>query len=343
MRLGKILWLAAAATACGGTAPGAGRAPGPDATGEGSVAEVVAPSSPEGFRYPLVENQAFAYHRFDSMITVHPGGRTQVETFGRTAYLRVTLRDSLVVPVTDSTADSTETLPPVLSYVARITLDSIHQDPRSTMRQPALDSVRGASWQVLMAPTGGVGNITVGPASTVGQSLSGELARLLYPPVPRTGAAIGAQWSDSSESEIGGLSVAQTERALTRYHVPEQDLDSAPAILRVEGRADLVRWGMEERGGRAIELEGTGVDSITFYLGAGGRFAGAEGADSVAMTFTIPAVGQSVPVYQIGRYWLREMPADSAPEMPDDSAKEVSEDSANELPEDTANEVPEDH
>lgn len=335
MRSGTILWLAAAATACGGTAPGAGRAPSPDATGEVALAKVIAPSSPEGFRYPLVENQAFAYQRFDSMITVHPGGRTQVETFGRTAYFRVTLRDSLVMPARDSTADSTETLPPVLSYIASITLDSIHQDPRSTMRQPALDSVRGASWQVLMAPTGGVGNITVAPMSTVGQSLSGELARLLYPRVPRTGAAIGARWSDSSESKIGGLSVAQTERALTRYHVPEQDLDSATATLRVEGRADLVRWGTEQRGGRAIELEGTGVDSITFYLGAGGRFTGAEGADSVAMTFTIPAVGQSVPVYQIGRYWLREIPADSA--------TEVLADSVNDVPQDSANEVPEDH
>jgi hypothetical protein len=88
-------------------------------------------------------------------------------------------------------------------------------------------------------------------------------------------------------------------------------------MLRVEGRASLVRWGKEERGGRAIELEGTGVDSISFYFGAGGRFAGAEGTDSVAMTFTIPAVGQSVPVYQIGRYQLRELSADSTAEVSD--------------------------
>ena len=306
-----VLWLAATAVACGGTGGGAGRTPGPEAGGEEAVVETIAPSSPEGFHYPLVENQAFTYQRFDSLITVHPGGETQVETFGRTAYLQVSLRDSLVVPARDSTADSTETLPPVLWYVARIVLDSINQDPRSTMRQPALDSVRGASWQVLMAPTGGVGTMTVDPGSTVGQSLSGELARLLYPRVPQTGAAMGAQWSDSSESEIGGLSVAQTERALTLYHVPEQDLDTVPSMLRIEGRARIVRWGREERGGRTIELEGTGVDSISFYFGAGGRFAGAEGADSVAMNFTIPAVGQSVPVYQIGRYQLRETPAES--------------------------------
>jgi len=312
-----ILWLVAPAVACGGAGSGTGRAPGPDATGEEAVAEVIAPSSPEGFHYPLIENQTFTYQRFDSLITVHPGGRTQVETFGRTAYLRLTLQDSLVVPPVDSTADSTETLPPELFYVARVTLDSIHHDPRSTMRQPALDSVRGASWQVLMAPTGGVGTTTVDPGSTVGQRLSGELARLLYPLVPRTGAAIGAQWSDSSESEIGGLSVAQTERARTLYHVPEQNLDTVPPMLRVEGRASLVRWGREERGGRVIELEGTGVDSISFYFGAGGRFAGAEGTDSVAMTFTIPAVGQSVPVYQIGRYQLREMSADSTGEVSD--------------------------
>jgi hypothetical protein len=303
--------LAAAAVACGGTGGGTSRTPGPDAGEEVAVAEAGAPSGPLGFHYQLVEDQPFTYQRFDSMITMHPGGKTQVETFGRTAYLRVTLRDSLIVPAGDSTADSTDTLQPVLWYVARVVLDSIHQDPRSTMLQPALDSVRGASWQILMAPSGGVGTMTVDPGSTVGQSLSGELARLLYPRVPLTGVAKGAQWSDSSESEIGGLSVAQTERALTRYHVPEQHWDAVPTMIRIEGRARIERWGKEERGGRIIELEGTGVDSISFYFGAGGRFTGAEGADSVAMTFTIPAVGQSVPVYQIGRYRLSETPSES--------------------------------
>lgn len=313
-----VLLLAMGMTACGGTRSGTGRLPGADATGEEAIAEVVAPSGPEGFHYPLVENQAFTYHRFDSLITVHPSGETQLQTFGRTAFLRVTLRDTLVVPPPDSTADSTEALPSVSSYVASITLDSIQQDPLSTMRQPALDSVRGTSWQVLLAPAGGVGIVAVGPGSTVGQSLSGELARLFYPRIPHTGAAIGAQWSDSSQSQIGGLSVAQTERALTQYHVPEQDLEVVPPVLRVEGRASLERWGREERGGRAIELEGTGVDSITFYFGSGGRFAGAEGADSVAMTFTIPAVGQSVPVYQIGRYRLLEIRAEPMDEASQD-------------------------
>ncbi len=310
---GVVVCLVAAAAACGGgTGSGAVRTPNPDAGTETAATGAVAPSGPEGFHYQLVEDQAFTYQRFDSLITMHPGGKTQVETFGRTAYLRVTLGDSLVVPASDSTADSMETLLPVLWYVARVVLDSIHQDPRSTMRQPALDSVRGASWQILMAPTGGVGTMTVDPGSTVGQSLSGELSRLLYPLVPLAGATMGAQWSDSSESEIGGLSVAQTERALTLFHVPEQqDEDTVPTMLRIEGRARIERWGTEERGGRTIQLEGTGVDSISFYFGAGGRFAGAEGADSVAMTFTIPAVGQSVPVYQIGRYQLRETPPES--------------------------------
>jgi hypothetical protein len=99
------------------------------------------------------------------------------------------------------------------------------------------------------------------------------------------------------------------------YHVPEQDWDTVPTVIRIESRASLVRWGREERGGRTIELEGTGVDSISFYFGSGGRFSGAEGADSVAMTFTIPAVGQSVPVYQIGRYQLRETLAESADQV----------------------------
>lgn len=299
--------------ACGGTGAGSNPDTRPSPADE-TVDAVVDPEGPAGFRYPLVSGQAFSYERFDSLITVHQGGNTEIQTFGRTAYFRVTLLDSLMAPPADSQADSNSavgdsanTADPVQTYLATIVLDSIRQDPRSTMRQPALDSVQGASWTVLMAPTGGVGQVVVAATSTVGQALSGELARLLYPAVPSTGAAIGATWSDSSESEIGGLSVAQTERALTKFHVPEQDLGAAPQVLRVEGRADLVRWGREERAGRTIELEGTGVDSVTFFFGAGGRFVGAEGADSVAMTFNIPAVGQSVPVYQVGRYRVREM------------------------------------
>ncbi len=296
-----------ALTACGtGARSGTAAGPGPDETGPETVADVVAPTSPEGFRYALMQQQPFTYHRFDSVITIHPGGATQLQTFGHTAYLKVTVRDSLLLTQVDSTSDSTAAVDSVPSYVAHFTLDSIRQDPRSSLPQPALDSVRGARWRVVMTPRGGVGTVTVEDGSSIGENLSGELARLFFPIVPRRGAAIGSQWTDSTTARIGGRSVPQTERSTIAFHVPMQDLTDQP-VLRIEARADLERHGSEDRDGRIIELAGTGIDSTSYFLGPHGRFLGAEGADSVAMTFTIPAVGQSVPVYQMGHYRLEQV------------------------------------
>ena len=298
--------LGLAACASGGSS-GSTRA-GPvsvDREGE-TVDEVVAPSRPEGFRYALMERESYTYHRFDSVITIHPGGATEVQTFGHTAYLTVTLIDSLLVLEPDSLSDSTATADSVSRYVARFTLDSIRQDRRSSLPQPALDSVRGAEWNVVMTPRGGVGTVTVESGSSIGENLSGELARLFFPVVPPSGAAVGTEWTDSVDTHIGGRSVPQTERSMISYHVPLQDLSAEP-VLRIEARADVERKGSEDRDGRVIELAGTGVDSTSYFLGPRGLFLGAEGADSVAMLFTIPAVGQSVPVHQMGHYRLEHV------------------------------------
>jgi hypothetical protein len=277
--------------------------PGPDDGEPETVADVVAPTHPEGFRYALMQRVPFTYHRFDSVITIHPGGATQLQTFGHTAYLKVTVRDSLLLVPQDSLVGSS--LDSVQRYVAHFTLDSIRQDRRSSLPQPALDSVRGARWSVITTPRGGVGTITVSDGSSIGENLSGELARLFFPIVPQSGAAIGTQWTDSTEAKIGGRSVSQTERSAIAYFVPIQDLTDQP-VLRIEARAEVERRGSEDRDGRIIELAGTGIDSTSYFLGPHGRFLGAEGADSVAMTFTVPAVGQSVPVYQMGHYRLEQ-------------------------------------
>ncbi len=269
-----------------------------------TVDEVVAPDDPAGFSYPAGTNQRFGYYRFDSLVTVHPGGQTQVQTFGRTAYLNVAVLPDSALP--DSSSGDSVAAGALMRVEFR--MDSITQDPRSTLRQPALDSVSGAAWYAIMAPNGGLGQVTVTRGALIGENLSGELIRLFYPAIPQQGAAIGSTWTDSSEAMIGGLTVNQRERALVNFRVPDQDADT---LLVVYGEAVLSRTGVEEREGQRIEAAGSGVDSTQYRFGPGGLFWGASGADSVAMTFTIPAVGQSVRVYQYGRYSLRPLPADS--------------------------------
>ncbi len=297
--------VAAGLLACGsGAASGTG-GPFPLDRSSDTVDEVVAPENPEGFSYPSGTAQRFDYYRFDSLITVHPGGRTQVQTFGRTAYLRV----SVGPDTSGAGAGAVDSAPGGPMLLVEFYLDSITQDPHSSLRQPVLDSVTEARWTALMAPNGGLGDIDVTRGALIGENLSGELARLFFPVVPRLGAAIGSSWTDSSEAMIGGLSVNLTEQALVTFQVPPQEADTQ---LIVQGRALVSRRGAEERGGQRIEARGTGVDSTSYRFGPGGAFWGASGADSVAMTFTVPAVGQSVTVYQLGRYRLARPVADSS-------------------------------
>lgn len=267
----------------GGGGPAGGNTPGP------VVTEVTPPAGDEGFRYPLTGDR-FSYVRFDSLVTTHQGGITQVQTFGRTAFLTVRTE-----------ADSGG------GYRVFFVLDSIRRDPRSTMFQPALDSAQGVRWSALMAPSGGLDSVRVEGGSTLAANLSGELSRLFFPAIPSAGLAIGSEWDDTAQVVIGGLAVSLTEHANTHYRVPEQTVPKDRPSLRIEALARLDRTGADSSTGRVIEASGGGTDSTLFYLGRGGQFLGVEGADSVGMVFTVPAVGQSVPVQQYGRYRIQRV------------------------------------
>jgi hypothetical protein len=173
------------------------------------------------------------------------------------------------------------------------------------MFQPALDSAQGVRWSALMAPSGGLDSVRVEGGSTLAANLSGELSRLFFPAIPAAGLAIGSEWDDTAQVVIGGLAVNLTEHASTHYRVPEQTIPREQPSLQIEALAQLSRTGADSSTGQVIEATGTGVDSTLFRLGQGGRFLGVEGVDSVGMVFTVPAVGQSVPVQQYGRYRIR--------------------------------------
>jgi len=290
---------AAGVVGCAAGAGGYGVGGGGNAPGA-VVTEVTPPAGEEGFRYPMTAER-FEYERFDSLITTHQGGITQVQTFGRTAFLSVRTEP-------DSGG----------GYRVFFALDSIRRDPRSTMFQPALDSAQGVRWSALMAPSGGLDSIRVEGGSTLAANLSGELSRLFFPAIPAGGLAIGSEWDDTAQVVIGGLSVNLTERASTHYRVPEQTVPREEPSLRIQGLAQLARTGADSSTGQVIEATGAGIDSTLFFLGQGGRFLGVEGADSVGMVFTVPAVGQSVPVQQFGRYRIRRE-AEPEEQRPDEN------------------------
>ncbi len=276
-----------------GTSPRVSDRPGPGPAPGAPGAEAALEPSPDGdpIRYHPGSQGAYRYYRLDSLDYQLPGGASQLQTYGRTAYLNVA-----IVPF-----DS--------AYRVHFHLDSVTQDP-TTMRQPALDSVGPMSWVADMGPNGGLRNFQVTPATPFGENLSSELARRFFPAQPAGGAYPGRTWTDSSEVRIGGLSVTQTERAIIRSEALLASDSTEAYHLRIESTADLERQGSSTQTGQIIEAFGNGVDSTTYFLAEAGSFLGAQGTETFDLLFTVPAVGQSVPVHQVGRYSIARIPGD---------------------------------
>ena len=102
-----------------------------------------------------------------------------------------------------------------------------------------------------------------------------------------------------------GVSLNQTERAVTRS-VAATTEDSLG--IRIQGAAVLERRGTSTQTGEVIEAAGNGVDTTTFFLGPGGLFLGSAGKEQLDLVFTIPAVGQDVPVRQVSHYRITRFP-----------------------------------
>jgi hypothetical protein len=237
------------------------------------------------FSYRADSAGSYSYYRLDSINYRFPGA-SQVQVHGRTAYLT-----ALIEP-----RDS--------AYRVEFQLDSIFQDPGTT-HQPALDSLGLVRWVAEMGPTGGLRNFSVSPASPFGENLGIELARRFFPAQPAGGALPGVVWTDSADVTVEGVSLNQTERAVTRSAATARE-DSLG--IRIESAAVLERRGTSTQTGEVIEAVGNGVDSTAFYLGPDGLFLGSEGKEWLDLVFTIPAVGQKVPVQQVSHYRITRIP-----------------------------------
>jgi hypothetical protein len=241
---------------------------------------------PTDFRYVPGPAGSYRYYRLDSIDYRFPGA-SQLQVYGRTAYLTVHIE------------------PRDTAYRVGFQLDSIFQDPGTT-HQPALDSLGRVWWAAEMGPAGGLQNFTVRPSSPFGENLSIELARRFFPAHPADGVRDGGEWTDSAEVTVRGVSLNQTERSVVQSSATHDSTG-----IRIESSAVLERTGSSTQTGEVIEAVGNGVDSTAFFLGPGGLFLGSEGREHLDLVFTIPAVGQDVPVQQVSYYRITRVPPPS--------------------------------
>jgi hypothetical protein len=217
--------------------------------------------------------QRYALLRRDSVVALMPNGESQTTVLGRTAY----------VTITWIAGDSGTRL------TAQV--DSVRADSMQGLPSAALDSARGARWTALRLPNGRVQNFTGGSGSLAGDQVRDQLA-LLYPPLPLGGAMVNAAWTDSTSGPARVSAFDAVERALItgRAHPPER----AGSALLVDITRTRTASGESSQFGQKLTVSGSGVDSLTYIMGAEAQVLRVDGRRLTEVTVVLPAIGQQV-------------------------------------------------
>lgn len=240
--------------------------------------------TPSGVVYLPLRDATYALQRRDSLTLQLPGGASQLQFIDRTAYLRVTL-------ARDSTG-----------YQATIVMDSLQSAVGGVPAVP--DSVipaRGTRWTATLTPEGELSALKADRSSTLGDQIGSNL-RSLFPSLPAGGVQVGMQWSDTTEVPMRVDAFDAVERSLTNYLAAESDDPRAKKAIKLESNGSYQRTGKGTQYDQQLEMTASGTRMAVHYLNPDGTLASAHGTDSGDVTITVPAVGQTVPVKQAGRY-----------------------------------------
>jgi hypothetical protein len=254
-----------AVLACGGKP---GTAP-PPAPRPGAPAPAPPAASDARITYRLRTPLRYEISRYDSLFFLNAASATPQVT-GRRALISVRPDGSRVQVVLDSVAG-------VLG-------------PR--LAPSALDSARGAEWEIRLEESGPTGNLKADRHSIlVGQVGSG--VRLLFPQLPEDGMRRGDTWERSSTYPLrldtfeSTESSEQTSRAVA---------GPAPGSIRVETDERLSRTGRASQGGRTLGLSGSGTRRVLSDFSPEGWVTMVQAQDSLELRVTVPDNPEPIPV-----------------------------------------------
>lgn len=294
VRFTAALLMAAAGCAGGGPA-GAGRPSGPAPAGqEGPGPEGAARAIGGVAGARPVSQMAYRAHRVDSVVFQLPGGASQAQVAGRTAWLHLSVR------------------PDSQGMVAEFVVDSLQADPGTYFPGPSLDSAMGARITGRILPSGGLANLALTPHSSLIEVLAQDLDRHFFPPLPAERPQPGTGWSDTAVAVIGTATDQNFLRdsVWTHYRVvrPEDDSLAGKDALAVEAAAEVRRSGRNSQADQQWEISGSGRDSTRYLYDRGGALVQLLGQEDLRLDYLVPAVGQTVPVRAIGHYRVRRLP-----------------------------------
>lgn len=220
----------------------------------------------------------YRYDRLDSITTLLPNGGRQLQVVERHFQLRW-----------QGVASAT-------GIAVRLTVDSVNLiGMPNGLGRGMEDSARGSVIQFSLTPDGMVSAPTLLPESSVGRSMINELTWII-PALPHS-LAPGAVRQDTLTDAVPFGAMAVTERTVRQT--------SVGAVI---GAFDVA--GETTRDGTSPQLRLTGAGhrggEVTFS--PQGWMRRAAGRDSVLMTATVEAMGQSVVLTQIGSYSFTALP-----------------------------------
>lgn len=273
---------------CAGSSP-ANPAPGP--AGEpGAKPDLPGKTNRGAVLYSPVSSARYRLDSRDSVAMEMPDGSFQRTVTAKTAFLTISLRENGT------------------QLAAEISLDSMALDRPNPMVQPLVDSALGSRWQGAIRANGKIDSLTPNRTSVFGEQIRTMLQRLL-PVLPPGGAEADKSWSDSASMPFQLMAgfTAGEERIAEFRATRWEDVKGTRALL-IESTTNYTVSGNGSGFGQEITLEGSGQARGRHRVSAAGRLVQAEVTDSVRMTLTVPAVGQTVPTTVIGTYAISPLP-----------------------------------
>lgn len=276
-----IIWGCSASR--GTSSPPASEVPGPEVNAP-------APSRRGAVVYGPVSQGRYRLDSRDSIAMEMPDGSFQRTVTVKIAFLTLTLR------------------PRGSDFAAEIALDSLALDRPNAMLQPMVDSARGTRWQAIMRKTGRLDSVVASKPSVFGEQMRAMLQRLL-PILPDSGAEPGDRWEDRATMPYQIMAGFEaTEERVADFRAGKWEDDNGRRVLVIRSSMVYTATGSGSGFGQEIRFEGSGAAEGTHRIASSGILVEAEVTDSVKMTLTVPAVGQSVPAVVVTSYSLSTRP-----------------------------------
>lgn len=272
---------------CSGSRPGAATP-----SVEPSPAEQNAPGPKRrgAIVYGPVTRRQYRLDSRDSIAMEMPDGSLQRTVTVKTSYLTVSLR------------------PRGQDFSADIMLDSMMLDRPNSMLQPLVDSARGTRWQGIVRRTGRLDSVVASHPTIFGEQVRAMLQRLL-PILPDSGADAGDHWQDQTTMPYQIMAGFEaTENRVSTYRAGKVEDISGSRVMTIQSTMTFTVTGSGSGFGQEIRFEGAGAAEGVHRLLPSGVLDQAQVTDSLRLTLTVPAVGQSVPTTVVTTYSLRTLP-----------------------------------